>query len=193
LIHVLPLQYAREGDALLAVKTLPGGVGYIRIADSLGEADLIREFDTALARFRNTSALILDLRNTPGGGNTTVARGILGCRLKESPYRAVLVGEERSTGVRRSWPRCLLWPRFAQALLVLINHHGAWEEGLAIGSMPREPDRRRNRDGRSSRRDVSLRASLRKSAKPAGGAVTQPPERRVKTSGLAYVSLAALP
>ena len=139
LIRVLPLQNTREGEGLLAVKTLPGGVGYIRIADSLGEADLIREFDTALARFRNTAALILDLRNTPGGGNTTVARGILGRFVsKESPYqRHVLVGEERSTGVRRSWLE-LVAPRgpfiYRKRVLVLVNHWtGSMGEGLAIG------------------------------------------------------------
>jgi carboxyl-terminal processing protease len=64
LVRVLPLQNTREGEGLLAVKTLPSGVGYIRIADSLGETDLIREFDSALARFQNTSALILDLRTS---------------------------------------------------------------------------------------------------------------------------------
>lgn len=139
LVRVLPVQNAREGDALLAVKTLPGGVGYIKIADSLGETDLIREFDTALARFRNTSALILDLRNTPGGGNTTVARGILGRFVsRESPYqRHVLVGEERLTGVRRSWLE-LVSPRgpfiYRQRVLVLVNHWtGSMGEGLAIG------------------------------------------------------------
>jgi C-terminal processing protease CtpA/Prc len=138
-IRVLPLQNAREGDALLAVKTLPGGVGYIKIADSLGEADLIREFDTALARLRNTSALILDLRNTPSGGNTTVARGILGRFVsKESPYqRHVLVGEERLTGVRRSWLE-LVSPRgpftYRKRVMVLVNHWtGSMGEGLAIG------------------------------------------------------------
>jgi carboxyl-terminal processing protease len=139
LIRVLPLQNAREGDGLLATKTLPGGVGYITIANSLGETDLIREFDAALARFRNTSALILDLRNTPSGGNTTVARGILGRFVsKELPYqRHVLVGEERSTGVKRRWLE-LVSPRgpftYRKRVLVLVNHWtGSMGEGLAIG------------------------------------------------------------
>jgi len=139
LIRVPPLQNAREGDALLATQTLPGGVGYITVANSLGETGVIREFDAALARFRNTSALILDLRNTPGGGNTTVARAILGRFVsRESPYqRHVLVGEERSTGVRRSWLE-LVSPRgpfiYSKRVLVLVNHWtGSMGEGIAIG------------------------------------------------------------
>ncbi len=40
--------------------------------------NIISVFDSVLAKLKNTKALILDLRETPGGGNITVARSILG-------------------------------------------------------------------------------------------------------------------
>src|SRR4029450_12197822 len=81
------------------------GICSVRFNDSLGDSSVIDAFDHALAGFRNTRGLIVDLRNTPSGGNSSVARGILGRFVRrEQPYQKhVLPPEERDTGVRRSW------------------------------------------------------------------------------------------
>jgi carboxyl-terminal processing protease len=137
-VVLAPVDAVSRGDHLLTSTTLPGDIGYVRIEDSLGTSDLIAQFDATLDGLGDTSGLILDLRNTPSGGNTTVARGLLGrFVMKETPYqRHVLVGEERSSGVRRSWLE-LVSPRgatYRQPVAVLVNHWtGSMGEGLAIG------------------------------------------------------------
>ena len=80
-------------------------VGYVRINNSLGSVELIREFDAALGELKDSVGLILDLRDTPGGGNTTVARGILGRFVAREGFyqKHSLPAEEREFGVRRSW------------------------------------------------------------------------------------------
>jgi C-terminal processing protease CtpA/Prc len=121
-------------------RTLPGNVGYIRLNDSLGDPGLIPEFDAALSGFESSSGgLILDLRDTPSGGNTTVARAIMGRFVRaEKPYQKhSLPSEERRTGIRRSWLE-LVSPRgkapFPQPVAVLVGRWtGSMGEGLAIG------------------------------------------------------------
>lgn len=114
-------------------------IGYIRIHNSLGSLDLLRAFDAALADLENTSGLILDLRDTPGGGNTTVARGIMGRFLeREGVYQKHgLPEEERGTGVKRSWME-IVSPRgerpYRAPVVVLVDHWtGSMGEGIAIG------------------------------------------------------------
>jgi C-terminal processing protease CtpA/Prc len=126
-------------EVRLASRTLPNNVGYIRLSDSLGDSSVIGDFDSALARYESTAALILDLRDTPGGGNTAVARAILGRFVRtEKPYQKhVLPSEERETGVRRSWLE-LVTPRgpflYPHPVIVLVGHWtGSMGEGLAIG------------------------------------------------------------
>ena len=55
-----------------------GGVAIVRINDALGEGSLVRDFDAAVAALPDARAMVLDLTDTPSGGNSTVARGILG-------------------------------------------------------------------------------------------------------------------
>ncbi|MEO8259947.1 MAG: S41 family peptidase [Acidobacteriota bacterium] len=128
-----------EHETRLEVRDLPNNIGYIRVHDSLGDQRLIGEFDAALAHHQATAGLILDLRDTPGGGNTTVARAILGRFTRtEQPYQKhVLPNEERDTGVRRSWLE-LVTPRgpftYRQPAVVLVSHWtGSMGEGLALG------------------------------------------------------------
>lgn len=124
--------------ARLTARALPENVGYVRFQDSLGDSRLVAEFDSALARLGAVRGLILDLRDTPSGGNTSVARGILGRFVAtEKPYQKhLLPSEERETGVRRSWlelvsPRAPFWNR---PVVVLVGHWtGSMGEGLAIG------------------------------------------------------------
>lgn len=57
---------------------LINGIGYIKINDCLYNNELITEFDSIMQVFRNTKSLILDFRETPSGGNSSVAKAILG-------------------------------------------------------------------------------------------------------------------
>lgn len=115
-----------------------GDVGYVRIHNSLGKPALVQAFDQVVSDMLAVRALVIDLRDTPSGGNSTVARGIMG-RLVENtlPYqRHELVSEARTTGVRRVWveyvaPRA---PVFSKPVVVLVGRWtGSMGEGLAIG------------------------------------------------------------
>lgn len=124
---------------LLEYRLIGEGIGYIRINNSLGDTDLIKQFDAALAALRNTKGLILDLRDTPSGGNTTVARGLMGRFVsRDMPYQKHSIpAEERQYGARRSWIE-LVSPRgdftYTAPVAVLVNHWtGSMGEGITIG------------------------------------------------------------
>src|SRR5262249_21615787 len=53
-------------------------IGHIRIHNSLGNQSLVKAFDDALLNMVDATALVIDLRDTPSGGISSVARGILG-------------------------------------------------------------------------------------------------------------------
>jgi C-terminal processing protease CtpA/Prc len=119
-------------------KVIAPNLGYIKINNSLGDLDLIKAFDAALDSLWNTKGLIIDLRETPSGGNTTVARAIMSRFIeKEMPYQKhSLPGEEKQSGVKRSWVE-LVSPRgriYKKPLVMLVNRWtGSMGEGLAIG------------------------------------------------------------
>jgi carboxyl-terminal processing protease len=128
-----------ETKSLLEYRRVENDVGYIKIDNSLGVAGLIKQFDLALAELRNTKGLILDLRDTPGGGNTTVARGIMGRFIRrDMPYQKHSIpAEERQYGTKRSWIE-LVSPRgqfvYAAPVAVLVDHWtGSMGEGITIG------------------------------------------------------------
>ena len=78
--------------APVTVDRRPGGVAVIRIENSLGNNATIQAFAGALNSVRDSRRLVIDLRNTPSGGNTTVARGILGHFVdREHPYQIHVV------------------------------------------------------------------------------------------------------
>ena len=128
---------ASESTSMLSYRVIRR-VGYVRINNSLGQQELVRAFDKVLAEFHDVQALVIDLRDTPSGGNSAVARGIMG-RLVDSmlPYqRHELVAEFRSTGIRRVWDEYVA-PRgspFLKPIVVLVGRWtGSMGEGLAIG------------------------------------------------------------
>jgi carboxyl-terminal processing protease len=134
-----PDQFGSQAAEPVSHSRIAPGIGYVRFNDSLGGDSTIVAFDRALADLRDTRALILDLRDTPSGGNSTVARAILGRFVsRELPYqRHVLPSEERDTGVRRSWLE-LVSPRgpfrYQRPVAVLVGHWtGSMGEGIAIG------------------------------------------------------------
>ena len=123
---------------LLRFQVISKNIGYIKINNSLGNSDLIEVFDSALDSLMSTDGLIIDLRETPGGGNTTVARAIMGRFIdSELPYQKhIYINEEKETGIRRSTLE-LVSPRlkiYKKPLVILVGYWtGSMGEGLAIG------------------------------------------------------------
>jgi len=113
-------------------------IGYIRINNSLGETKLFRQFDAALDKLKDTRGLILDLRDTPSGGNTTVARGLLGRFITQDMFyqKHDSPAEVRAYGIQQKWvdivsPR---GPCYSRPVVVLADHWtGSMGEGIAIG------------------------------------------------------------
>jgi carboxyl-terminal processing protease len=60
-------RFERPGGPLTSSRT-PEGFGLVRLNNSLGDMETIAAFDAALTSLRDTRALILDLRDTPSGG-----------------------------------------------------------------------------------------------------------------------------
>ncbi len=124
--------------AALLSHTLVGDVGYVEIHNSLGEPNLVRDFDAALLDLQAARALVIDLRDTPSGGTSVVARGILSRFVHNVvPYqRHELVGEFVESGIRRLWieevaPRM---PIAARPVVILVGPWtGSMGEGIAIG------------------------------------------------------------
>lgn len=128
-------EYPNPGE----FRILEGNIGYFRFNNSLGQTDVIRFFDSAMLTMKDTKAMIIDLRETPGGGNSTVARAIMGRFITaEMPYQKhVLPNEEKETGIRRSWLE-LVTPRgpftYKMPVAVLAGHWtGSMGEGIVIG------------------------------------------------------------
>ncbi len=87
-----PLVESRRIITAGTTSTISLMFGSIRL-NALGDLASVPAFDSALAKLRDTRGLILDLRNTPGGGSTDVAEPILG-RL-----RAMIPGMRESSVV----------------------------------------------------------------------------------------------
>lgn len=136
----LPSLYSETAapDAPLTVATRKART-VIRFNNSLGDHNSIAAFDAAMQRVPPGHEVALDLRDTPSGGNTTVARAVMGWfTMKPHDYqvhnRPV---EERETGIARQWSEQVL-PRSGKyrPLLPTIwvgRWTGSMGEGLAIG------------------------------------------------------------
>ena len=115
------------------------GALVIRFNDSLGHSATVAAFDAAMAAARPGQPVVLDLTDTASGGNTVVARAIMGWFVDGPTAYQIhnLPAEERETGVPRQWIEQVL-PRPGK------RHHGPltarvgrWTgsmgEGLAVG------------------------------------------------------------
>ena len=114
------------------------GVVVMRVENALGDDALITAFDDALRAALDAVTLVLDLRNTPSGGNTNVARAIMGHFVDD--VRAYQVHDipaiERATTVPRRFVEQVLprEPRYPGQLVVLGGRwSGSMGEGLVIG------------------------------------------------------------
>ncbi|MET0394411.1 MAG: S41 family peptidase [Chitinophagaceae bacterium] len=123
-------------QGLLEYKLIRPGTGYIRINNSLGDNGLIAAFDAALDSLMNTRSLVIDLTETPGGGNTTVARAIMGRFITaRHPYQQHEY-DETGFDTRRNWLEYVLPRRTAYKGKVYIlagRWTGSMGEGMAIG------------------------------------------------------------
>jgi len=131
-----PGQWNRP-EAPLTAAHLDADIGYVRLHDSLGQKALIPAWDAALARLRESDGLILDLRDTPGGGDTTIARPLLG-RLVSSrlPYQRHVRPDPSRAGSQRAWTEKVK-PRgpftYDKPVAVLVGRWtGSMGEGVAI-------------------------------------------------------------
>jgi len=116
-----------------------GNTGYIKINDCLYDNALIAVFDSVMQTMQNTKSLILDLRETPSGGNTTVARAILGWFINTEHFyqKHEYYAEEKEFGIKSSWKE-IVSPRkekyYSKPLVILCNHWtGSIAEGITIG------------------------------------------------------------
>ena len=137
-LHDVQFAAAHPPPAVPLTHRVIGRVGHVRIHNSLGDPALVQAFDQALADMPGVRALVIDLRDTPSGGTSSVARGIMG-RLVDRPLRYQrheLVAEFRSNGIRRVWDEYVV-PRgvpFLGPVVVLVGPWtGSMSEGLAIG------------------------------------------------------------
>lgn len=127
-----------QTETLINSRILSDQTGYIKILNSLGNTDLIKAFDRSLDSLFDCPTLILDLTETPSGGNTTVARAIMGRFTdKELPYQKhIYTAEEKETGIRRSTLE-LVSPRekiYKGHLVVRVGYWtGSMGEGMGIG------------------------------------------------------------
>ena len=105
-------------------------MGYIRINNTLGNEALVSEFDQTLDKMMDTKALIIDLRNTPNGGNTEVAEPIMGRLITEKKgYQICENRDERYT--KSIMPRKMT---YTKPIYVLVGRWtGSMGEGMAIG------------------------------------------------------------
>lgn len=136
--QIVPVNEKHQIKPDIESKIFTGGVGYILINNRLWDNNLIPLFDSVMASLSHTRSLILDLRETPGGGNTTVARSIIGRFIsKEGFYQKhELTSEEQEFGIKRSWMEIASpkLPVYSKPLVILVNHWtGSVGEGIAIG------------------------------------------------------------
>jgi hypothetical protein len=137
--HALPTlsAHAFQGPAVTTFQEPDRLV--IKINDSLGDEATVAAFDHVMNGLNPLTPLTIDLTNTPAGGNTVVARAILGwfvtgpCsyQVHNSP------GEMRRTGIARQWVEQVL-PRkgcyHSGPVKVRVGRWtGSMGEGIAIG------------------------------------------------------------
>lgn len=122
--------------SLLETQILNPSTALISIRNSLGNNDLIAEFDKTLDTFLDYKNLVIDLTDTPGGGNSTVARAIMGRFVSEMKPYQVHEFDEKSFGTKRHFVEYVS-PRgktFKGNVYILVGHWtGSMGEGMAIG------------------------------------------------------------
>ena len=126
----------KKSGNLLDYKILENNIGYIKINNSLGNNNVIKQFPKAVDQLQSTKAIIIDLRDTHSGGNTDVAKAIMGKFIqKEMPYQIhERVGLEREFGIKRKYIEILspLKNPYVKPVYVLVSRWTG-SVGEAIG------------------------------------------------------------
>ena len=121
-----------KADEPISHKIIAEHVGYIRFNNSLGRSSSVSAFNVALEALRQTDGLIIDLRETPGGGNTGVAEPIMGRFIeKKTAYQRTVFqnGLAKDRKIEPSGP----WT-YDKPIVVLVGRWtGSMGEGMAIG------------------------------------------------------------
>jgi carboxyl-terminal processing protease len=135
----LPSLYKDERKQPLLSVSIVARTATIRLNNSLGDNAVIAAFDQLLAGIPAADHLVVDLRDTPSGGNTTVARAVMGWFVDRARGYQVhnRPEEERSTGIARQWEEEVL-PRAGKHRdnlpdILVGRWTGSMGEGLAIG------------------------------------------------------------
>lgn len=138
-IELANLYIRKRPDRPPVSTQLLDGALVVRLNDSLGDRATVAAFDALMAKAPRGQEIVLDLTDTPSGGNTTVARGIIGWFVaKPTAYQVHnLPVEERDTGIPRQWVEQAL-PRAGKyhpgPVTVRVGRWtGSMGEGLAIG------------------------------------------------------------
>ena len=118
------------GDPKVEWRILEGRLGYVRIGD-LGSEGAVAEFDAALERLRKTRGLILDLRATQSGGNTSVAEPIMGRLIERRAAYQKGVPVRGAAWTREVSPRG--WTYKAPVVVLVGRWTASMGEGVAIG------------------------------------------------------------
>ena len=113
---------------------------YVIINNSLGDDATIAAFDKVMQSVKKDEPIHIDLSNTPSGGNTTVARAIMGWFVsKPTGYQIHRSPEEeRETSIPRQWieqvlPRPGIMAHTGPVVVIVGAWTGSMGEGLAIG------------------------------------------------------------
>lgn len=120
-----------QGDPKVEWRILKGGFGYIKVND-LGSDETVARFDAALEQVRTTRGLIIDLRATQSGGNTSVAEPIMG-RLVERRMAYQKGAPVRGEGWTREVSPAGGWTYRAPVVVLVGRWTASMGEGLAIG------------------------------------------------------------
>ncbi|HET6226434.1 MAG TPA: S41 family peptidase [Bacteroidia bacterium] len=121
---------------LIESKIIDGKAGYIKVNNCLYNYDMIAEFDKAVDQFSALKTIIIDISETPSGGNTTVARAMMGRFIKgKLPYQNHEI-DEAQYETKQIWTEYVI-PRkkiFTGDVIVIVGHWtGSMGEGIAIG------------------------------------------------------------
>ena len=138
--HSLPSLYTLPYERNPVTASERGGHLTIKINDSLNNEATIGAFDLAMTGLRAGLPVTIDVSNTPSGGNTVVARAIMGWFVTQPRFYQIhqSPGEERRTGIGRQWIEQVM-PRtggqyHAGPVTVRVSRWtGSMGEGLAIG------------------------------------------------------------
>ncbi|HET6942254.1 MAG TPA: S41 family peptidase [Sphingomicrobium sp.] len=118
--------------AAISHRRLDGGFGYIAIT-TFGESDTPGAFDAALAELKDAPGLVIDTRFN-GGGDTAIARPIMGRFIKERrPYALMRRRSGKGTGLTDPWTE-YVEPKgpftYEKPVVVLQDH---WSASMAEG------------------------------------------------------------